>query len=194
MTDAEVISAEVLEILAEHDEGLTAQAIYDKSRIAMSLQEVTGALNRLRNATKVQRGSDKRWRTMNAAERQRAAPKPSNLPEPARPARVEPERITPKAALDTVQKVAKLAEQPAKMPDSYLEQVARDLEFAHANAPPERATDCDWLIQQLEEESDAAQVRLDRYVAELKDEVLTHLVEMCLAANNALEAARRARS
>lgn len=187
MTDAEVICTEVLEILAAHDGGLTARSIYEESRIAMSLQEITGALNRLRNSGKVQRGSDKCWRAMNAAERQRAngqqavkaaaeavAAKRQAEPKP------EPERITRDGAIEACKKAAKLPDPPPKK-----------LRHWHDD-PAYQAYDPNWLMRELEQEAEAAVIRLDRYVAAMGDEVLEHLIEMCMCAEKALKALRAA--
>lgn len=216
--DAQVIKTEVLEILGEHDEGLTAQQIYDESRLAMSLAEITGALNRLQNSGQAVRGSDKRWRTQNQAEKKRArdeaqakkaaaagAAKRQQKPESKKP-------MDSATALETVQGVARLAEQkPKQAPGNFCpvdndpcfdERCSKDgcweIRTPHfegrpnAAPDPDQPGDHDWLIRQLEEEADAAQVRLDLYAAKLGDEVLCHLVEMLLATTNALQAVRQA--
>ncbi|MFW6341000.1 MAG: hypothetical protein ACOC0Q_09040 [Wenzhouxiangella sp.] len=200
MTDNEVLMQEAVEILqAGDDQGLTAQEIYHESRLAMSLAEMTGALNRLRNQKQICRGTDKRWRTINQAERSSAdrearvtaaakavaaerakrdqPPAPSAAPKPKPEAKPDPkpkpERrdISPAEALDAVARVAR------KDNERRLQLHEREGRLA-------------WLIRDLEAEADAAQVRLDRYVRDLDDDILEHLVEMTLAATRALEAAR----
>lgn len=206
MTDAEVISTEVLEILSQQEQGLTAQAIYDESRIAISLAEVTGALNRLRNTGKVIRGTDKRWRTMNQAERthaQRAervkVAAQAVAAERSKPAKAEkPAKAKPRPLEAIAQEVEEMADEvfgsarsdisPAEALDAVSRVAKRDLE--RRQEQHKKDLDLEWLLGELEQEADAAQVRLDRYVNQIGDELLVHLVEMTLTANRALEAAR----
>lgn len=248
MTDRELISEEVLEILRGKDEGLTAQAIYDQSRIAMSLAEVTGALTRLRNGGQLVRGTDKCWRTMNAAERGReqeqkeakhasvviaadravaSAKEPGSGFADIKDLESEVDAVIKKdiavaplaavpmdkaKAVEAVKKAARLDFGKGKLfssidPTGSMQEASGELEHQIANdvatspmdafidktKAPAPAADDDWLIYALDEEFDAAQARLDRYAAEIGDEVLIHLVAMCFAASNALDAARRAR-
>lgn len=227
MTDAEVIMHEALEILegaGEH--GHTAAEIYEESRLATGLGEVTGALNRLRNQKQVCRSTDKRWRTMNHAQRNdalraerveaaakavaeaRAKPaqeRPAKKQVPKQPAtnsgraeRLCPDTGTPCSKLQCsvgciiVRSHEQTPPRRDISPAEALDAVSRVASGGRDQHQPghEQTTSLDWLIAALEEESDAAQVRLDRYVNALGDEILEHLVEMALAANRALEAAR----
>lgn len=198
MNDAEVIAHEVMEILEGDEIGLTASDIYAASRIANSLPEISGALNRLRNQGRICRGTDRRWRTMNQAERERAAP-----PKPAKAAAA----IAAKRAEQPPEKEEKPMEPASKfkLNDEQRDKINRDAEALRerdraaletvkriaqpAPSKTDRPRPSGWLVEALRDELDASQVRLDRYVAELDDEVLVHLVEMALTASRALRAA-----